>query len=244
MKTVHLLFFSFLMMATACAQEKTEKDTFHTPSGKAIDIYAIKHASIRIVYDGREIEVDPVSEMNPKTDYSKYPKADYILITHEHFDHCDKKAIADLERSGTQLIANPNSARMIGKGTVMKNGDHMQLSDDIRIDAVPAYNMTPGHTQYHPKGRDNGYVLTLDGFRIYIAGDTEDIGEMKELKDIDVAFLPVNQPFTMTPQQIRQAALMIHPKVLFPYHYSETRISEVTDLLKGSNIDVRIRNYQ
>jgi L-ascorbate metabolism protein UlaG (beta-lactamase superfamily) len=244
MKTVHLLFFSFLMMATACAQEKTEKDTFHTPSGKAIDIYAIKHASIRIVYDGREIEVDPVSEMNPKTDYSKYPKADYILITHEHFDHCDKKAIADLEKSGTQLIANPNSARMIGKGTVMKNGDHLQLSDDIRIDAVPAYNMTSGHTQYHPKGRDNGYVLTLDGFRIYIAGDTEDIGEMKELKDIDVAFLPVNQPFTMTPQQIRQAALMIHPKVLFPYHYSETRISEVTDLLKGSNIDVRIRNYQ
>jgi L-ascorbate metabolism protein UlaG (beta-lactamase superfamily) len=126
----------------------------------------------------------------------------------------------------------------------MKNGDHLNLGPDIQIDAVPAYNNTPGHLQFHPRGVGNGYVLTLDGLRIYIAGDTEDIPEMKELKNIDIAFLPVNQPFTMTPEQAAKAARIIHPKVLFPYHYSETKIERVAQLLKGSGIDVRIRNYQ
>ena len=111
----------------------------------------------------------------------------------------------------------------------MHNGDHLQLSDDIQVDAVPAYNTTQGKEKYHPKGRDNGFILTLDGFRVYISGDTEDIPKMRNIKNIDVAF---------------RAAKLINPKVLFPYHYSDTHIQKVADLLKGTGIDVRIRNYQ
>ena len=115
---------------------------------------------------------------------------------------------------------------------------------DLKIDAVAAYNTTPGHTQFHPKGRDNGFILTADGLRIYIAGDTEDIPEMAALKDIDVALLPCNLPYTMTPEQCARAAKMFNPTVLFPYHYGETDIQQVVKLLEGSGIDVRIRDYQ
>ena len=110
--------------------------------------------------------------------------------------------------------------------------------------AVPAYNTTKGREKFHPKGRDNGYVLTIDGLRIYIAGDTEPIPEMKDIKNIDVAFLPCNQPYTMTPEQAAKAAKTINPKVLFPYHFSDTPVKKVADLLKDTKIDVRIRNYK
>ena len=126
----------------------------------------------------------------------------------------------------------------------MHNGDHLRLADDITVDAVPAYNITLGREKFHPKGRDNGFVLTLDGFRIYISGDTEAIPEMRNIKNIDVAFLSTNQPFTMTPAQTARAAKIIKPKILFPYHYSDTDIQQVANLLKGSGIDVRIRNYK
>jgi L-ascorbate metabolism protein UlaG (beta-lactamase superfamily) len=126
----------------------------------------------------------------------------------------------------------------------LKNGDSIVYAPDIKIEAVSAYNYTEGHTQFHPKGRDNGYILTLDGLRIYIAGDTEDIPEMEAIKDIDIAFLPCNQPYTMTVDQLVKAAKTIKPKVLFPYHYSQTPISQAVMKLAGSGIDVRIRDYQ
>ena len=126
----------------------------------------------------------------------------------------------------------------------MKNGDKIQISKDITVEAVPAYNTTEGHLQYHPKGRDNGYILTIDGLRIYIAGDTEDIAEMKKIKNIDSAFLPCNQPYTMTPEQLVRAAKTVKPKVLFPYHYGQTDVSVIPQLLKGEKIDVRIRHYE
>ena len=221
-----------------------QTDTFKTTEGKAVTITAIKHASLRIKYDGLEIQVDPVAKYAPETDYSKFPKADVILVTHEHFDHFDRDTIAALKKDGTEIIANPAVQKMLGFGTALTNGESRVLAKGIKLDAVPAYNTTPGHTQFHPKGRDNGYVLTIDGLRIYIAGDTEDIPEMAALKDIDVAFLPCNQPYTMTPEQLAKAARTIKPKVLFPYHYSSTPIKNVVELLAGSGIDVRIRNYQ
>ena len=221
-----------------------QTDTFKTKGGKEVVITAIKHASLRIQYDGLEIQVDPVAKYAPETDYSKFPKADVILVTHEHFDHFDRDTIATLRKDGTEIVANPAVQKMLGLGMVLANGESRVLAKGIKLDAVPAYNTTPGHTQFHPKGRDNGYVLTIDGLRIYIAGDTEDIPEMASLKDIDVAFLPCNQPYTMTPEQVAKAARTIKPKVLFPYHYSQTPIKQVADLLTGSGIDVRIRNYQ
>ena len=240
---LNVVFAATAAVATGSALD-FQTDTFKTKEGKAVTITAIKHASLRIQYDGLEIQVDPVAKYAPETDYSKFPKADVILVTHEHFDHFDRETIATLRKDGTEIVANPAVQKMLGFGTALANGESRVLAKGIKVDAVPAYNTTPGHTQFHPKGRDNGYVLTIDGLRIYIAGDTEDIPEMASIKDIDVAFLPCNQPYTMTPEQVAKAARTIKPKVLFPYHYSQTPIKQVADLLTGSGIDIRIRNYQ
>ena len=222
-----------------------EVDVFQTPNGKTVKLYALVHASIRIVYDGKEIEVDPVRKLGNRTiDYTKMPKADYLFVTHEHGDHFDKEALQLLSADKTLLITNERCAGMLGHGEVMSNGDSRQLPDGISVDAVPAYNTTEGHLQFHPKGRDNGYVLNLDGLRIYIAGDTEDIPEMEGIKDIDIAFLPCNQPYTMTTEQLVKAAKIVKPKVLFPYHYGQTDISGVPAALQGTGIDVRIRHYE
>ena len=233
-----------------------EVDAFKTKSGKTIKFHALIHASIRIEYDGREMMVDPVTQLGNKTiDYTAMPKADYILVTHEHGDHFDQAAIAQLSAGDTRLITNLRcterlrtddgaSGTRLGYVEVMGNGDTMTLSDDITVEAVPAYNITEGHTQFHPKGRDNGFILTIDGLRIYIAGDTEDIPEMADIKDIDIAFMPCNQPYTMTPEQLIKAAKTVKPKVLFPYHYGQTDVSSIPSELKGCGIDVRIRHYE
>lgn len=219
-----------------------EIDSFTTKNGKNLKITFFKHASLLLDYAGKKIFVDPVSEY---ADYTRQPKADFILITHEHHDHFDPKAIAALETEGTSIVTNPACQKMLGKGQAMKNGEVIQLAPDIRIEAIPAYNTTPGREIYHPKGRDNGYILTLDGTRIYIAGDTEDIPEMEQIKDIDIAFLPVNQPYTMTPAQAIRAAKIIHPHILYPYHYGDTDINQVKDGLKDEpEIEVRIRALQ
>lgn len=226
-----------------------ETDVFLTPpvyGCEPVKFHALMHSSIRIEHDGMNIYVDPCSNLHGRTvDYSTMPKADIIIVTHEHFDHYDSAAIALLTKENTQLIMNQRCVELYGGGTAMKNGDKMELRGrKDSIFAFPAYNTTEGRQQFHPKGRDNGYVLILDGLRIYIAGDTEDIPEMADLRDasIDVAFLPCNQPYTMTPEQLVHAAKMVHPKVLFPYHYGETDISALPAQLPG--IDVRIRHYE
>lgn len=221
-----------------------KEDFYTTPGGKSVEIQSLIHASLRIVYDGREIEVDPVGTLGDRTtDYSKFPKADLILVTHEHHDHLDPATIRLLSKPDTVVIANPNSAKILGYGTVMANGDSMELGNGIRVNAVPAYNVTEDRLQFHPKGRDNGYVLDLDGLRIYIAGDTEPIPEMKDLGDIDIAFLPCNLPYTMTPKQLVEAAEMIRPKVLYPYHYGTTDLSSIIPALAPLGIDVRLRPF-
>lgn len=240
----------FATVALACmtalsSQAAQKVDVFTTPGGKKVTITCIKHASMEINYDGVEIQVDPVGMwMKPETDYAHFPKANIILITHDHKDHFDRMAINEVRTPATAIYENQTVYNSFRNGIPLHNGDSVEYRKDIKILAVPAYNTTPGREEYHPKGRDNGYVLTLDGLRIYIAGDTEDIPEMEELKDIDIAFLPCNQPYTMTPEQVAKAAKTIKPKVLFPYHYSETPVSRVSMLLVGSGIDVRIRDYK
>jgi len=220
-------------------------DTFKTKNGKTVKITPIKHGSMEINFDGRIIQVDPVIKgAQPETDYKQWPKADYILITHEHYDHLDAQAVADLRQPSTVIVTNANSANILGEGKVMANGDSLRLADDLMLYAVPAYNITPGHTQFHPKGRDNGFILVADGLRLYIAGDTEDIEEMSAVTDIDVAFLPCNQPYTMTPAQLRHAADMVKPRVLYPYHFGDTDPDAMRQALEGTGIDVRIRNFQ
>ncbi len=222
-----------------------EVDVFKTRSGKTVRMHALVHASIRIEYDGKEIEIDPVTKLGNKViDYTQMPKADYLLVTHEHGDHYSPEAIKTLTGATTRLITNKRCADMYGSGEVMANGDKLQIAADITVEAVPAYNTTEGRQQFHPKGRDNGYILTLDGLRIYIAGDTEDIPEMAKVGDIDIAFMPCNQPYTMTTSQLVRAARTVKPKVLFPYHYGQTDVSGVPQTLQAEGIDVRIRHYE
>ncbi len=226
---------------------KEEVDVFTTANGTNVFMHCIKHGSLSINIGNKWIYVDPVTDkIPPVTDYTTMPKADYILITHEHADHLDAKAIEQLTKEGTILVTNPRSSEILGgKGKVLANGASMADSiEHWTVDAVPAYNTSPSKQQFHPKGRDNGYVLNIEGLRIYIAGDTEPIPEMKDIKDIDIAFLPCNLPFTMTPEQLAEAAKVIRPKVLFPYHYGQTDIQQVVALLAGSGIDIRIRQYQ
>lgn len=221
-----------------------EVDVFQTKSGKTVRFHALMHASIRIEYDGKEIEVDPVLKLRERTvDYSAMPKADYIFVTHEHPDHFDQAAIKTLTGDKTQLVTNRRCRDMLGYGTVMANGDRLQVAEDFTVEAVPAYNTTEANKKFHPRGRDNGFILTIDGLRIYVAGDTENIPEMAAIRDIDIAFLPCNQPFTMTPDQLVKAAKMVKPKVLFPYHYGDTDVSGLPKLL-GNEMDVRVRHYE
>ena len=248
MKKIVTCLLASLGLTTACAQQPATKtfetDVFKTKSGKPVTFHALMHSCIRIEFDGKEIEIDPVAKMRDRVvDYSQMPKADYIFVTHEHGDHYDPSAIRLLSAEKTKLVMNKRCTDMFGSGLTMANGQNF-LIDDIKVEAVPAYNTTEGRQQFHPKGRDNGYILTLDGLRIYIAGDTEDIPEMADIKDIDIAFLPCNQPYTMTPEQLIKAAKTIKPKVLFPYHYGQTDVSTIPSSLKSEGIDVRIRHYE
>ena len=216
---------------------KYEVELFQTEGGSLVALCLIKHGSLEIEYDGLSIQVDPVGDYGKKTDYAKeFPKADVILITHEHPDHLEDSTIKVLEGDNTLLILNKTSADRIGRGEVIANGQSRELPHGIMLEAVPAYNTTPGREMFHPKGNGNGYILTIDGLRIYIAGDTEDVPEMADLKDIDIAFLPVNQPYTMTPEQCANAAKMFAPKVLIPYHFGKTDLSGLQEMIPDQKI--------
>ena len=244
MKALKKLLIGLGLMTATAAMAVQKTDEFKTRSGKTIKITNIKHASVMIEYDGKMFYVDPVGQMEPVVNFSDYRKANFIFITHEHFDHFDREAIGSLRTPSTAIYLNQSCFEKYNGGMAMANGDSIYVQSDIQILAVPAYNTTEGRQQYHPKGRDNGYILVLDGFRIYLAGDTEDIPEMAQLQNIDVAFLPCNQPYTMTPEQLTKAAKTFKPKVLYPYHYSNTPINRVLLMLAGSGIDVRIRDYK
>lgn len=220
------------------------EDTFTTTSGKQVKIECYHHASLAIVYDGHIIQIDPVTDKEHGIVFDNKEKADAILITHDHYDHFDKTAIAQLSTDKTEIILNSDSQKELGKGIALKNGETHVLNCKIKIEAVPAYNTTPEHLKFHPKGRDNGYILNIENLRIYIAGDTEVIPDMKNIKNIDIAFMPCNQPYTMTPKQLIEAARIIHPKILFPYHFSETNLNEIPEKMKELGIETRIRNME
>jgi L-ascorbate metabolism protein UlaG (beta-lactamase superfamily) len=214
-----------------------EYDTFKIGNHE-LRITFLGHATLILTYAGKVIHVDPISSY---ADYTKLPKADIVLVTHSHGDHLDPGAIAKISKTGTVVIANPESAAKITGANALKNGES-KIAADITIAAVPAYNTTAGRDIYHPKGRDNGYVITLGGKKIYIAGDTENIDEMKNLKEIYIAFLPMNQPYTMTPEQVAEAAKTIKPQILYPYHFGGTDTARIKNLLsKETAIDTRIR---
>jgi L-ascorbate metabolism protein UlaG (beta-lactamase superfamily) len=219
-----------------------EKDVFKTGAGD-LEITFIGHGSLMIKFDGKVVYLDPVGE---EADYSGFPKADLVLVTHDHGDHLDPAEIAKTRTDDTAVILTEKCAGRVAGGTVMKNGDTRTVSG-VGIEAVPAYNVVhkrPAGQPFHPKGEGNGYVLTIGGKRVYIAGDTENIPEMKGLKDIDIAFLPMDLPYTMTPEMVADAARSFGPKILYPYHYGETEAGKLVSLLKNDGIEVRVRKMK
>ncbi len=202
-------------------------DKLTTRDGKTLEITFIKHASLAITFDGtHHIYIDPVSEY---ADYVHFPKADVILVTHSHFDHFDLEAIKKVQTTETTLVCDHTTGESAVTAHIMHPGEEFSPRPYLKIEAVAAYNTSEGHTQFHPKTREDcGYVLTIGGTRIYISGDSEPTEEMYSLHDIDIAFLPVNQPYTMTVDQVVEAIRHLHPKIFYPYHYGE--VEEKTDL--------------
>jgi L-ascorbate metabolism protein UlaG (beta-lactamase superfamily) len=230
----------FLGSMTITAQKKFETDIFKTTAGD-LKITFIGHGSLLFNYKNLNIYIDPICQL---ADYSLLPKADLIFITHQHQDHFDREAIEKLRRKNTQLFLTALCQPNPWAGRIFKNGDHI-MTQGIEITAVPAYNIVhkrPEGVPYHPRGEGNGYVFTFSDLRVYVAGDTENIPEMAELKNISVAFLPMNVPYTMTPEMTAKAAKSFKPRILYPYHFSNTDPRLLLPLLADeAEITVRIR---
>ncbi len=215
-----------------------------TINGRSLKLTFFAHASVAIEYEGRMIYVDPVEG---NAEYERLPKADMILVTHSHYDHFDMKAIEALQQEDTRILLDKTSAEGFGGDCyTMLPGAVAEPFEDIRVEAVAAYNTSEHQLQFHPKEREDcGYVITLGGaVRIYVSGDTEPTVEQAALKGIDIAFICVNQPYTMTPEQAVQAVKAVAPKIYYPYHYGQvdepTDVEALAEMLKGI-AEVRIR---
>ncbi len=232
-----------ILFAQGTAEPQT--DLLRTTAGD-VRITAIRHASLMLEWGGKVIHVDPWSE----ADYSSFPKADLILVTDTHPDHLDLKAIAAISKEDTTVVGSEAVAKSVTTARGLANGAvvEIQLGErKLRIEAVPAYNLTRGPAPgqfYHPKGRGNGYVLGFADKRVYISGDTECIPEMGDLRNIDIAFLCMNLPYTQTPQEAAECVKKIRPAVVYPYHYYRQDPEVFEEALRGEKgIEVRLRKW-
>lgn len=220
-----------------------QEDVIPTSAGD-LTITFVGHGTVMFRHGGKVIHVDPVSR---EADYSMMPKADLILITHEHGDHLDTAAVELLRKDGTQVVVSPSCEGRVQRATVMRNGESREVSG-FRVEALPAYNLVhtrAGGIPYHPRGNGNGYLITFADVRVYVAGDTENTPEMMALRDIAVAFLPMNLPYTMTPEMVADAARSIRPRILYPYHFGQTDPQVLVRLLAGeAGIEVRVREMR
>jgi len=235
-----LLLLALGFPAVAAAQSGKTTDAIPTDKGDLVVTF-LGHGTLMFQWNGKVVHVDPWSSQG---EYSALPKADLILVTHEHRDHLDGAAIKAVTKPGTVVGSSFKASATLDGAIVLRNGDSKELAGTL-VDVVPAYNIehmrSPGNP-FHPKGEGNGYVLHFGKTRVYVAGDTEVIPEMAALKGVDVAFLPVNLPYTMTLAMLVDAAKMIQPKVLYPYHTGDTNLDKLAALLKDvPGVDTRIR---
>jgi L-ascorbate metabolism protein UlaG (beta-lactamase superfamily) len=228
----------FLFAGLALAQRPVEE--FDTSAG-ALKITPIQHASLVIEAGGKVVYLDPVSGGN----LSGLPPADVILITDIHGDHMDPKVLPKISKSGTKILAPAAVAETVKTATVIRNGETVQ-EGPFTIEAIPMYNLKRGPEAgklFHDKGRGNGYVITYGGKRFYFSGDTENIPEMRALENIDVAFVCMNLPYTMPPEEAAEAVRAFHPKIVYPYHYRGSDLNVFKNALAGTGIDVRILDW-
>jgi len=215
-------------------------DVYSTDKGE-LKVTLIGHASLMFEFDGKIIHVDPYSNV---ADYALLPKADLIMITHEHADHLDTTAINNIKKENTRYIVSEVVNGLLGYGEIMGNGS-VSGFEGIDIKAVPAYNMVnkkPDGEFYHPQGRGNGYILSFGDKKVYIAGDTENIPDMETLKEsIEIAFLPKNLPYTMSDDMFVDAAIKVSPRYLYPYHFSEYDQEKINKALGNSEIEIIVK---
>lgn len=232
------LVLAFLAFA-AVAGERGGADTLRTPVGELV-MTPIGHGTLMFTFEGKVIHVDPWGKL---ADYGKLPKADLVLVTHDHPDHLDVDALRTVSKSGTRVVVSRSAEGKVPGGVVLANGE-ATVWNGVSIEAVPAYNLVhrrPDGRPYHARGEGNGYVLGFGGTRVYVAGDTENTPELKALRNIACAFLPMNMPYTMTPEMVADAARAFRPKILYPYHFGDTDPQRLVKLLEGTGIDVRLR---
>jgi len=216
-------------------------DSYLTSNGE-FNVTLVGHGSVMFEYQGKVIHIDPYSKV---AEYSNLPKADLIVLTHEHADHLDTVAINKIKKPETQFFVSQVCNEQLGYGSVMNNGDTRTFGE-VSVHAVPAYNIVNKKQDgefYHPKGRGNGYVFTFADKKVYVAGDTENIPEMKSLKadNIYVAFLPKNLPYTMSDDMFIDAAESLAPVYLYPYHFSELDDNKISKGLKDTSIKLLVR---
>ena len=220
--------------------DQFEKDTIGTNAGD-LEIVFLGHGTLMFAFDGMTVHLDPYGSV---ADYASLPTADLVLLTHEHGDHLDPAALALVRGPDTEVVLTAGCAPQVEGGIVMGNGD-VRTVRGLTIEAVPAYNRVhkrPGGHPFHPQGAGNGYVVTFGDVRVYVAGDTENVPELSSLRDIDITFLPMNLPYTMTPEMVADAARTFRPRVLYPYHYGSTDPQRLVDLLQPEqDIEVRVR---
>jgi L-ascorbate metabolism protein UlaG (beta-lactamase superfamily) len=241
-KKIFLTIIINTMALTAFSQDIPAVDRLKTAAG-VLELHFIGHGTLMFKLNDFVIHIDPVGSYG---NYKNLPKADLILVTHEHSDHLDANLIGQLRKPGTVMLCSKSCVAEIPWAQPIANGE-TRIVSGITIEAIPAYNIrnmrAPGQP-FHPRGTGNGYVLTIGDKRIYIAGDTENTPEMKALKNINVAFLPMNLPYTMTPEMVADAAKAFKPEILYPYHYSDTKAETLVNLLIGTDIEVRIRKLR
>jgi L-ascorbate metabolism protein UlaG (beta-lactamase superfamily) len=240
-KTISFLIY-IAMAIPSFSQKYPAFDTFNTSAGD-VEMHFIGHGSLMFKVNNYIIHIDPVRSSGS---YENKPKADLILVTHEHYDHLDPDLIEKLRKNETIMYSTEKVASQVKWARMMKAGDK-STAGAIIIEAIPAYNIVNMRAQgqpFHQKGSGIGFILTIGDKRIYVAGDTENTPEMKALRNIDVAFLPMNLPYTMTPEMVADAAIAFKPGILYPYHYGDTNAEKIVALLKDSAIEVRIRDLK
>lgn len=240
MKTLFLILLAALISFNGMSQKKFSKDTLRASSGDVI-ITFIGHGSLLFQWNEKNIYIDPSSR---KADLYQFPKADMIFVTHHHGDHCDPSALKALSQDKTKTFMSSIAHEIWGQGMVLSSGQQVSI-DDVGITTVTAYNIINKNEEgepYHKEGQCNMYVLTLGDLRILVAGDTENTPEMKELKNIDAAFLPMKLPYTMDPSMVVDAVKAFQPKILYPYHYDRKFLPQLEELMtEVPEVELRIR---
>jgi L-ascorbate metabolism protein UlaG (beta-lactamase superfamily) len=240
MKVLSMLTLAASLVPLAAAAQSTVPAT-----GGTITITPFQHATLQVEFGGKVIQVDPA-----QGDLSKAKPGDLVLVTDIHPDHLNPDLIAKVRKAGVPVVMPAAVQQQVGDKVpapveVMANGQTKTVAG-VSIEAVPMYNLQRGPSAgqlFHTKGRGNGYIVTLGGKRVYFAGDTECTPEMKALTNIDVAFLPMNLPYTMTPAEAADCAKAFKPKIAIPYHYQGQKPEEFQAALAGSGIEVRLLNW-